>query len=134
MLRLFQIALFTMMLAPSVGKAQDFDKGQAAAIAGDYATALREFRLLAEQGHTGAQRNLGAMHGMGHGVPQDHAEGARWYRRAAGLGDAQAQNTLGMAYNLGLGVPRNYITAHMWYNLAASQGNERAAFNRKEVA
>ncbi len=42
-----------------------------------YATALREFRGLAEQGNASAQFNLGVMYGKGHGVPQDYAEAAR---------------------------------------------------------
>jgi hypothetical protein len=37
-----------------------FDEGQRAYEQGDYATALREWRLLAEQGHAEAQRNLGS--------------------------------------------------------------------------
>ena len=40
---------------------------------GDYTTALREFRLLAEQGDTLAQSLLGDMYHNGQGVPQDDA-------------------------------------------------------------
>ena len=42
--------------------AQDFEKGFAAYIAGDYATALKELRPLAEQGNDWAQHYLGKMY------------------------------------------------------------------------
>ncbi len=57
-----------------------FDEGMAAYKRGDYATALREWRPLAEQGHNGAQNNLGLMYDNSRGVPQDYAEAAKWYR------------------------------------------------------
>ncbi len=41
---------------------------------GDYATAIREFRPLAEQGHANAQYKLGFMYDMGKDIPQDYAE------------------------------------------------------------
>ncbi|WP_435229433.1 hypothetical protein ACMAZE_12060 [Pseudopelagicola sp. nBUS_20] len=45
--------------------AQDFDKGFKAYQAGDYATALQEWRPLAEQGNADAQFNLGNMYYSG---------------------------------------------------------------------
>ncbi len=55
---------------------------------GDYATAIRKFRPLAEQGNAEAQFNLGGMYRQGRGVPQDDAEAMKWYRKAAEQGDA----------------------------------------------
>lgn len=55
-----------------------------------YATALREFRLLAEQGDANAQYNLGTMYDNGEGVREDDEEAAKWYRKAAEQGDATA--------------------------------------------
>ncbi len=46
-----------------------FDDGMAAYDRGDYETALREFRPLAEQGNALAQHNLGVMYDNGQGVP-----------------------------------------------------------------
>ena len=46
---------------------------------GDYATSLREWRLLAEQGVPGAQYNIGQMYRFGQGVPQDFAMAREWY-------------------------------------------------------
>ena len=86
---------------------------------GDYATALREWRPLAEQGNAEAQFNLGVMYSNGYGVPQDDAEAARWYRKAAEQGVAEAQFLLGFMYRDGHGVPQDYAQAHKWYNLAA---------------
>ncbi len=39
-----------------------FDEGQVAFIRGDYATAVREWRPLAEKGNANAQSNLGFMY------------------------------------------------------------------------
>ena len=55
----------------------DYDDGMAALKRGDYATALQEFRLLAEQGHARAQFNLGVMYDNGYGVPENDAESAK---------------------------------------------------------
>ncbi len=87
---------------------------------GDYATALRELRPLAEQGDAGAQNQLGIMYSNGKSVPQDYAKALQWWRKAAGQGFARAQFNLGYMYDKGYGVPQDYAQAHMWYNLAAS--------------
>ncbi len=76
------------LTAPAWG---DEDEGVAAYKRGDYATALHEFRRLAEQGDAKAQFMLGNMYRKGLGVPQDHARAARWYRKAAEQGVAKAQ-------------------------------------------
>ncbi len=57
-----------------------WDEGIAAYERGDYATALRELRPLAEQGHAPAQNILGVMYTEGQGVPQDDAEAAKLFR------------------------------------------------------
>jgi hypothetical protein len=51
-----------------VSWSQDFQKGLAAAHSGDFATALREFTPLAEQGDASAQYYLGLMYDNGQGV------------------------------------------------------------------
>ena len=84
-----------------------FAEGVAAYKRGDYQTALRELRPLANQGNANTQDNLGNMYAEGHGVPQDHAEAVRWYRKAANQGDAEAQYTLGVMYDKGDGVPQD---------------------------
>ncbi len=58
-----------------------FYEGLAAYRRGDYATALREFRPLAEQGHANAQRNLGVMYIQG--VTLDFVQAYKWLNIAA---------------------------------------------------
>ena len=70
------MALTAMWSVPL--SAQDFFKGDEAYQRGDFATALQEWRPLAEQGDAYAQYNLGAMHLKGQGVPQDYVEAAKW--------------------------------------------------------
>ncbi len=110
-----------------------WDEGVAAYDSGDYATALKEFRPLAEQGEASAQGNLGVMYAKGQGVPQDYKEAVKWYRRAAEQGDATAQNNLGGMYFDGKGVSPDYVQAHMWFNLAAAAGNDEAVKKRDMV-
>ena len=90
---------------------------------GDYATALREWRPLAEQGNAEAQYNLGNMYRKGLGVPQDYGEAVQWYRKAAERENAKAQLFLGNMYFFGQGVSKDYVQAYMWYILAASSPN-----------
>ena len=65
----------------------DLYKGLIAAQEGDYATALKEWKPLAEQGNVDAQFNLGQMYLRGDGVSQDFKEAARWYTVAAEQGN-----------------------------------------------
>ena len=60
----------------AVGGIVAAEDGLAAYKRGDYATALRLFRPLAEQGATLVQSMLGTMYWSGQGVPQDDAEAA----------------------------------------------------------
>ena len=60
-----------------------FRRGLEAAKRQDYATALREWQPLAQQGYAPAQNNLGRMYEDGRGVTQDPAEAQRWYAQAA---------------------------------------------------
>ncbi len=93
---------------------------------GDYATALRGFRVLAEQDDAKAQNNLGSMYGKGEGVPQDYAEAVKWYRRAAEQGIAQAQTNLGVMHFTGRGLPQDYEEAVKWWLKVAAQGHAQA--------
>ena len=115
-------ALLLALGLSGAANAGPFDDALAAANRGDYATAFRLWRPLADQGNAGAQFNLGVMYNNGQGVPQNHAEAVKWYRTAAVQGYALAQVNLGFMYNNGQGVPQNHVLAHMWYNLAGAQG------------
>ena len=89
------LTLVVLLFSPTEGWSQDFQKGVDAYNRGDYATALREFTLLAEQGDAVAQTSLGKMRSEGLGVPQDYKTAVKWYTLAAELGNAEAQYKLG---------------------------------------
>ena len=73
---------------------------------GDYVTAMKEFRLLSEQGSTHAQWFLGQMYEHAYGVPKDYVEAAQWYQMAAEHGESSAQNDLGTFYKGAPGLSR----------------------------
>ncbi|NIR59687.1 MAG: sel1 repeat family protein, partial [Gammaproteobacteria bacterium] len=81
----------------------DFQTGEAAFARGDFETAYRELRSLAEQGGAGAQYYLGAMYAAGQGVPQDATQAVEWYRKAAEQGHADALSRLAWMFVNGSG-------------------------------
>jgi TPR repeat protein len=101
----------------------DFAKGSDAYQNKDYATALKEWKPLAEQGDASAQNNLGSMYGNGWGVTQDYKAAFKWYMLAAEQSDASAQLNLGWMYYNGYGVIQDYKAAVKWYTLAVEQGD-----------
>ncbi len=60
-----------------------YEDARDAYASGDYATALRLWRPLAEQGHADAQYSLGVMYSQGRGVPQDYVQAHMWFNLAA---------------------------------------------------
>ena len=85
---------------------------------GDYATALRLLRPLAEQGNARAQSTLGFMYANGRGVAKDDAAAVSWYRKAAEQGYVRAQLDLGGIYE----TQNDDVAAASWYRKAADQG------------
>ena len=67
----------------------DLQKGLDAANRGDFSTALREWRPLAEQGDASAQNNLGFMYVYGKGVLQDYVRAHMWFNIAASSGGSK---------------------------------------------
>ena len=124
-----KLTLALLLIFPcSTAWAADFAKGFAAAEAGDYTTALSEWKPLAEQGDANAQYNLGILHERGIGVIEDHKEAIKWYRLAAEQGDADAQYNLGAMHARGKGVIEDHQEAIKWYRLAAEQGEASAQY------
>ena len=121
------LVLICLMSSPSLGS--DFEKGVAAVQSGDFATALREWTPLAEQGHAQAQYNLGLMYERGDGVLQDYKTAVKWYTLAAEQDVPRAQNNLGLMYRKGNGVLQDDKIAVKWYTLAAEQGFANAQTN-----
>ena len=99
----------------------DFQAGMTAHDNEDYATALREWQPLAEQGDALAQYQVGLLYHKGRGVPQDDVQARKWYGKAAAQGQAKAQFSLGTLYFNGEGGPKDYQQALRWLRLAADQ-------------
>jgi TPR repeat protein len=123
-MRLLTILLILCVWAAAVPAfAGPFEDAAAAYNKGDYTTAVRLLRPVAEKGDADAQYQLGRMYGSGEGVSQDAAAAMSWYRKAAEQGSADAQRLLGTTYEVGMGVPQDYETAVSWYRRAAEQGD-----------
>jgi TPR repeat protein len=122
-------ALIVIVLVAGAVHAGPLEDAQAAYNKGDYTTALRLWRPLAEQGNAVAQSNLGVMYAGGQAVPKDYGKALEWFRLAAAQGNAAAQFNLGLMYYNGLGVPKDYDETLKWYRLAAEQGNAPAQSN-----
>jgi len=99
--------VLSISIAASV-TAGPLEDGLVAYQRGDYATALRLWRPLADRGVAEAQFHIGTAYASGAGVPRDFAEAAKWFRKAAEQGYLAAQLLLGVAYTTGRGVPQDY--------------------------
>ena len=93
---------------------------------GDYESAARELKFLANKGEARAQYDLAVMYDKGQGVPQNNEEAAKWYERAAEQGEPRAQYNLGLMYMNGQGLPRSLPRAYYWVSLSARHGDEHA--------
>lgn len=119
------LCLSAASLLPGVASA-GFEEGVAALDNKDYATAFKEFKLLASQGDATSQYNLALMYAKGQGVSQNANEAVKWYRLAAAQGSGGAQFNIGLMHKSGLGVSQDYKEAVKWFRLAAAQGNADA--------
>jgi TPR repeat protein len=124
-------AVITVLLA--LGSAQTafagFEEGLAAARRGDYATALREWKRMAEKGHAGALFNLGLMYADGRGVARNDEWAASLFRQAAELDHAYAQMNLAVALRMGKGVKQDHAESVKWFRKVAEKGHMGAQFN-----
>jgi len=82
---------FAVTVGSSSVALTDFEDGKAAYQRGDYATALKEFRPLAEQGDTKAQLLLGLMYFEGRVVAQDFVRANMWFNIGMANGDENAR-------------------------------------------
>jgi uncharacterized protein len=109
---------------------EDFRGGLTAFNMGDYATALRLWRSLAEKDEPRSQAGIGFMYHRGMGVRADDREAAAWLLRAAEHGQAEGQLMLGILFYYGQGVPQSYVRAYAWCELALINGNGDATLCR----
>jgi TPR repeat protein len=127
---LLKQAIADLIAAVGFGRPlQDADAANAAYQKGDYATALRLLRPLADRGDVRAQSTLGLMYYHGRGVRQDNLEAIKWFRPAAEQGDERAQFHLGFMYAEGQVLPQDFAEAAKWYRLSADQGYAQALYN-----
>lgn len=110
-------------------RADDFDTGRSAYISGDYETALKILKPLAEQGDPEAEKIMGMMYDYGHGVDKDKREALKWYIKAAEQGNPDIQYHVGAKYFHGDGTGQDYVEAARWWELAAAGGQVDAQFN-----
>lgn len=104
-----------------------FDEGTAAYENHDFATALKEWMPLAENGDAQAQFGIGnILLNGGADVNQDYVEAMKWYRKAAAQGVANASISIAMMYRQGQGVKPNGIKVKYWVGKAAEQGDVQA--------
>jgi TPR repeat protein len=96
-------------------------------------TAVKCYRLSADDGYADAEFKMGEAYVKGLGVPQSDSEGANYYRSAAEQGNRPAQAALGAMYFSGQGVQQDYVQAHLWTGLAAAGGDDRLVKLRKEI-
>ncbi|MEI6537824.1 MAG: tetratricopeptide repeat protein, partial [Verrucomicrobiaceae bacterium] len=119
---LLKLLLVLFVCAAGPAGAGPLEGGLVAHDKGDYSTALRLLRPLADHGYAFAQNNLGVIYYNGWGVPQDYAAAVAWYRKAADQDDPDGQHNLGIMYANGQGVTQDYAAAMSWYLKAAEQG------------
>ena len=93
-------ALFAAVVASAgaTARADQLDDAAAAYERGDFVTAFRLVRPLAQRGDPVAQYHLGLMYLNGEGTRQNPAEAAKWFRLAAEQGDPRAQLSIGISY------------------------------------
>lgn len=116
MKHLFVVLALVLPLVAQAG----FDDAVQAYGTGDYAKALAEFKVLADQGKPEAQYFMGLFYHNGFGVPRDQSESAQWFLKAARQGDARSQYYVGIMTEKGQGVEKDSVAAHMWLSLSAA--------------
>jgi uncharacterized protein len=114
------LALCALLAAPVMA---GYDAGLKAYRAGDYATALIEFRA---DNSARAKYHLSLMYDKGDGVAQDRAKSIEWLRRSAEQGLDVAQANLGIMYCEGYLVRQDMAEGLKWLRMAAEQGLEEA--------
>ena len=77
-------------------------KGLSAFKKGNYTSALRVWKPLADKGYSKAQNSMGVMYYNGFGVPQNYRTAAKWFIRAAKQDHKIAQYFLATLYDRGL--------------------------------
>ncbi|CAK9034316.1 unnamed protein product [Durusdinium trenchii] len=108
--------------------AQRYRQGMPNTSAVDSSQALIWYTKAAQQNHTAAMLQLGAMLHDGDSLGRRDPYGAfEWYLAAAKQGSATGQFLVGLAYTNGDGVEKNISEASVWLSHAAAQGSSNFA-------
>jgi TPR repeat protein len=148
-------ALLVQLAVAATALAGPYEDAQAAYAKGDFATALKLYRPLAQRGDARAQEAIGAMYERGEGgLSKDGAEALHWYKMAdderkalkayndadyaaalrifrplADRGQILAEYLVGLMYANGQGVEQSFAETMKWHLKAANQGEAKAQFS-----
>ncbi|UDQ96870.1 tetratricopeptide repeat protein [Lentisphaerota bacterium WC36G] len=92
----------------------------------EFGKAFKYWKKAADNGHIGAQYNVGHCFYNGEGVSQNLVKAFEYYKKAADNGDALAQYNTGLCYYKGEGVEKNEGKVFEYHKKAAEQGHVMA--------
>ena len=101
---------------------------------GDYLSAYRLWKPLAENNDMEAQNYMGIHYYLGLGIDRDMERAKYWFEKAAIKGYPDAQYNLGLMYENGQSVKQDFVKAYMWFYAADSQGNKNARKHMKSLS
>lgn len=131
---------FLLMLAaisaPSApARADLYDEAMAAYERGDFDTAVKALRSVAEQGNPAPGLPLRLDVRRWAWGPAGFRRGGRsGIAEPAQLGEKSAQYNLASMYDAGVGVPQDSLRAYVWFALSIASGNASAASERDAEA
>lgn len=105
-------------------------EGMAAYKRQDYAKALEIIKPMAEKGDAEAQKMLGIMYGLGHGVEQNEPEALEWLTLAARGGNVESQEAVAAVAIREFHEKRERVEGKQekirWITASAERGNAEA--------
>ena len=104
----------------------DFEKGLTDYNNGNFKAALNEWLILAKQGESNSQYNVGLMYHKGTGTKQDFVEAMKWFEKSSEQGNIQAMQLLSTMLVLGRGTEINYLRSYIWASIAAENNDENS--------
>ena len=116
------LILLTALIMSASPCLADWEEASGAYERGDYATAFREYRKLAETGDPSAEASLAYFYEKGLGTKQDYREAARLYHSAVSKDLLIANLYLGHLYAKGLGVQKDEAKAVGFFEVVARHG------------
>jgi len=119
----YSVGAFAILLCSTLCAAADLQSAKRAYQQKDYATALKEFSPLAEEGNADAQLYLGKIYMLGQSVLQDPNQAMKWLKASGLQGNAEAQFFVGSYYVL---PHRDIAEGVKWLRLSAEQGQQDA--------